>query len=178
MIQAFWLHNLFQNTKHYQILMQWFHSFTNQLNPKHCKFWCFLPVLQQWPQLSCQAIDAKYYELQYCSSSNDSSLLIKQLVPKNCKSLCFVTMNQYFLPNNLSQSTANYRVLYPCWNHGSSSLPHGLPKNTANCSGFHPYYSNCSSLFAKYFGPKHWKFLCFAPMLKQWFQPSCETTCP
>ena len=88
------------------------------------------------------------------------SFFAKYVHAQSFKTLYFTVFSTYveamvqaFLPNKLVQNTANYSVLFTCW-------------------------SNASSLLAKQLASKHCRLPCFLHMLKQWFKPSCQTTCP
>ena len=75
-----------------------------------------------------------------------------QNIDKNSVFYQFLPKDYAPLPHNWLQNTVDYGVLYPC-------------------------SSNGSSLLGKQLAPKPCKIQCFLPLLKQWFKPSCQTTC-
>ena len=133
-----------------------------QLAPKHCKLQCFRAMHHQWPKPFFQTTCPNPYWTNgpsFCKIRSCPKLQ-NTVFHSVFKTLYFTVFSTYveamvqaFLPNKLVQNTANYSVLYTCW-------------------------SNTSSLLAKQLASKHCRLPCFLHMLKQWFKPCCQTTCP
>ena len=111
--------------------------------------------------LKLQNIDKNrvFYHLlpkDYGAVTTQLAPILKQWFEPSCQRICYKTlfythletMVWVFLPNNVLQNTVNYSVVYPFWSNGSN-------------------------LLAKEFATKH----CFTPILKQWYESSCQTMC-